>query len=112
MISEHETTLRRVDIARQSLADYRGLAPDALLDEVVALGRALDGARVLQVNATAYGGGLAELLSSDVALMRDVGVEVEWRLICTNGEVSAVTKRIHNAMQCQVLELTQDEVAA
>jgi len=108
---KHSTTLRRVDVSRRRLDDYRGIAPDALLDEVVALGRALDSARILQLNTTAYGGGVAELLSSEVALMRDVGVEVEWRVICPDDDFFAVTKRIHNAMQGQALELGSDEVA-
>jgi len=110
--SKHQTTLRRVDVARRGLADYRELAPAALLDELVALGRTLDGARILQVNATGYGGGVAELLSSELALMRNVGVDVEWRLICPDGEFFAVTKRIHNAMQGEAVELTHDELAA
>ena len=111
MIRHATTTLRRVDVSRRRLDDYRSVAPDTLLDQVVALGRALDGARILQLNATAYGGGVAELLSSEVALMRDLGIDVEWRVICPDDEFFAVTKRVHNAMQGQALELRPYEIS-
>ena len=111
-VIRHATTaLRRVDVSRRRLDDYRGVAPDPVLDELAALGRALDGARILQLNATAYGGGVAELLSSEVALMRDAGIDVEWRVICPDDEFFAVTKRVHNAMQGQALELRPDEIS-
>ena len=75
------TTLSHVDVAPRHLADYRGVAPDALLDEVVALAAELRGLRVLQINATAYGGGVAELLASQVALLDDLGIDAEWHVM-------------------------------
>ncbi len=43
--------------------------------------------------------------------MRDVGIDAEWRVICPDDEFFAVTKRVHNAMQGQALELRPDEIA-
>ncbi|HZC30344.1 MAG TPA: glycosyltransferase [Gaiellaceae bacterium] len=104
------TTLRPVEAAPRRLDDYRGIAPNELLDEASALAAALDGARVLQLNATAFGGGVAELLASEVGLMRDLGVEAEWRLLCPDAELFQATKRIHNAMQGQPVSLDEHDL--
>ncbi len=101
------TTLRPVEAAPRRLDDYRGIAPDDLLDEAAALATEIDGARVLQLNATAYGGGVAELLASEVGLLRDLGVNAEWRVICPDERFFQVTKRIHNAMQGQAVALDE-----
>ena len=58
-----------VDVGESSLASYRGIAPDELLDAVADAARALRGARVLHLNATPYGGGVSELLRSVVPLL-------------------------------------------
>ena len=71
-------TLRPVDAGPLRLDDYRGIAPDDLLDEVTFLAAAIEGARVLQLNATTYGGGVAELMTSEVGLLRDLGIDADW----------------------------------
>ena len=61
--------------------------------------RPLAGARVLQINTTAYGGGVAELLHSHVPLLNDLGLEVEWALFQGSDEFFSITKAMHNALQ-------------
>lgn len=104
------TTLRRVEPTPRNWGDYRGVAPDELIEECLDLGGHLSGARVLQVNATAYGGGVAELLSSQIGLLADAGLAAEWRLLCPDAALFDVTKRMHNGMQGQELELSAAEV--
>jgi trehalose synthase len=96
-----------VETQPRSLGDFGGVAAAPLLDEARELARSLQGARVLHVNATAYGGGVAELLGSEIPLMADLGVAAEWRVICPDDRLFAVTKRIHNAMQGQRAELSR-----
>lgn len=62
--------LQRVDIGERSLASYRGTAPDDLLDELEQVEADLRGARVLHVNATAYGGGAERYLQAAPAVVR------------------------------------------
>ena len=104
------TTLRRVEPTPRSWAEYRGVAPDDLIEECLELAGELSGARILQVNATAYGGGVAELLSSQIGLLVDAGLAAEWRLLCPDAALFDVTKRIHNGMQGQELEMSAAEV--
>ena len=66
----------------------------------------LAGARILHVNATAYGGGVAELLATHVPLLRDLGIEAEWQVIHGSDEFFGVTKSVHNALQGAPLDWT------
>ncbi len=65
----------------RTLDSYRGVAPDEQLDEISALAKRLQGARVLEVNATAFGGGVAEMLGTLIPLMRDLGLDAEWQVM-------------------------------
>lgn len=91
--------LETVDLGRSSSADYRGLAPDGILDELERIGSELRGLRVLHVNATPYGGGVSELLRSTVPLLNDIGLVAEWRVIGGDDRLFRATKRIHNGLQ-------------
>jgi len=57
----------------KQLADYRLIVGEEVIAEIRALAEPLRGARVVHVNATAFGGGVAEILVTLVPLMRDVG---------------------------------------
>ena len=61
----------------------------------------LGGRTVWNVNTTAAGGGVAEMLRSLVAYARGAGADVRWAVISPppgTDEFFAVTKRIHNML--------------
>lgn len=64
--------LQSVDVGERSLDAYRGVAPDATIEELRRRAEDLRGARVLHINATPYGGGVSELLRSTVPLLNDL----------------------------------------
>lgn len=47
------------------------------IEQIVALAAPLKGIRVLHVNATPYGGGVAEILRSEVPLLRELGLAAD-----------------------------------
>src|SRR3989304_651848 len=83
----------------KSLEDYRSIVGDAVIDEIVALAAPLQGMRVLHVNSTAFGGGVAELLRSLVPLMAGVGLQADWRLIRSADEFFVVSQAMATALQ-------------
>jgi trehalose synthase len=91
--------LERVPLLDKHLDDYQGAVEPGTLERIRELAEPLRGARVLHVNATAYGGGVAELLATHVALLRDLGIEAEWQVIHGSDEFFSVTKQVHNALQ-------------
>ena len=78
MAENRTTTLKLVRVKRKSLEDYRRIVGDGLIDEIRLLAARLKGVRLLHVNSTASGGGVAELLNSLVPLEADCGLDVQW----------------------------------
>lgn len=91
--------LERVPLLEKDLAEYAEIVGDDTIDRLRTLAEPLRGSRVLHVNATAYGGGVAELLATHVPLLRSVGVEADWQVIHGSDEFFAITKSVHNALQ-------------
>ena len=91
--------LPSVPVPAKTLEDYRASAGDAAVDRLRAAAAPLEGARILHLSATAYGGGVAELLYSQVALFRDLGFDTHWQLIEGTDDFFQVTKMIHNGLQ-------------
>jgi len=91
--------LQDVALGDRSLADYTHLVGRGLVEEIRELAAPLAGKRVLHVSATAFGGGVSEILYTLVPLMRDVGLDVSWRVILGREEFFNVTKLMHNSLQ-------------
>jgi trehalose synthase len=101
--------LQLVNVGRKSLGDYATLVSRGLMDEIRRLAEPLQGARVVHVSATAFGGGVAEINYTLVPLMADAGLDVEWRVIRGADEFFNVTKAIHNGLQGDARSLTPEE---
>lgn len=95
-----------VPVAHKSLESYRPIIGDERADEILRLAEPLKGARVLHVNATAFGGGVAEILTTLVPLMQDLGMHAEWQVMRGAEEFYNVTKAMHNSLQGMLLEWT------
>jgi len=98
--------LERVPLLEKQLADYTDVVGSETIDRITGLAEGLQGARVLHINATAYGGGVAELLATHVPLLRSVGLEAEWQVMQGSDEFFAITKQVHNALQGAEIEWT------
>jgi trehalose synthase len=68
----------------------------------------LHGARILHLNSTAFGGGVAELLFTHVGIMRDLGIDATWQVIEGSDDFFTVTKFVHNGMQGAEVPWTED----
>jgi trehalose synthase len=86
--------------------NYRPLVGDGLIDEILQLSGDLQGVRICHVNATAGGGGVAELLARMVPFYHAQGVETDWRIIYGDKDFFTVTKGFHNALQGAEFRIT------
>ena len=102
--------LQLVNVGNKSLADYATIATRGLMDEIKRLAEPLAGKRVVHLSATAFGGGVAEINYTLIPLMRDAGLDVEWRIIRGADEFFNVTKTIHNALQGAPEGLSAEQV--
>jgi trehalose synthase len=103
--------LQPVALAGKSLADYTHIVGRPLVEEIRELAEPFHGRRVVHLSATAFGGGVSEILYTLVPLMRDVGLEVEWQVIYGREEFFNATKIMHNALQGNPQDLTEDQWA-
>ncbi len=81
-----------------SISDYEQFTGRSVIEELKILSERLHGKRVVNVNSTATGGGVAEILHRMIPLLRELGVDVEWEVIKGGERFFAVTKKIHNAL--------------
>jgi len=100
--------LQTVKLEPKQLADYQPIVGHEAIAEIRAAAEPLQGARVVHINATAFGGGVAEILYTLVPLMRDVGLKVEWQVIAGEDEFFNVTKACHNGLQGMATPFTDD----
>jgi trehalose synthase len=91
--------LQHVNVGTKLLADYATIASRGLMEQIRSLAEPLAGKRVLHLSATAFGGGVAEILYTLVPLMRDAGLDAEWSVIYGQEDFFDVTKTIHNGLQ-------------
>ena len=91
--------LQEVALGHKTLADYTHIVGKDLTEQIRELAEPLKGKRVLHVSATAFGGGVSEILYTLVPLMRDVGVDAHWHVIFGKEEFYNATKLLHNSLQ-------------
>ncbi|MEA2349546.1 MAG: trehalose synthase [Thermoleophilaceae bacterium] len=101
--------LQPVGVGHKSLADYTHLVGRPLIEEIRTLSEELSGLKVLHLSATAFGGGVSEILYTLVPLMRDVGIEADWQVIIGREAFFNATKLMHNALQGNPQDLDGEE---
>jgi trehalose synthase len=84
----------------RSIDEFRSIVPNTVINEIqrVAWER-LRGKRILHINSTEYGGGVAEILLAQVPLLDDLGMEAQWGVIDGDEHFFEITKSIHNGFQ-------------
>ena len=63
------------------------------------LGERLAGRRIVHVNSTRSGGGVAEILGWMIPLMQELGIDARWEVITAPPDFYRVTKAFHNGLQ-------------
>ncbi len=89
------------------LHEYRAIVGDQVIDELEILAKALRHRKVLHVNSTAVGGGVAEILNCMVPLLNELNVSTRWEVIKGGEAFYAMTKKIHNALHGTIENIEQ-----
>ncbi len=85
-------------VSTLKLSDYRPF-DRAGERKLRAVARPLRGKKILHVNATARGGGVAELLQSQVLFERALGIKSYWYVVKARRRFFAITKQMHDLLQ-------------
>jgi trehalose synthase len=92
---------------KRNLKAYEEVAGKIAISQLRQLADSLAGSKVVHVNSTKAGGGVAEILDWMVPLMNDLGMDASWEVIQGYDKYFEVTKTFHNAMQGNPSVLTQ-----
>lgn len=104
------------------LEKYKTIAGQEVIHQLLQLAKPLSNIKIVHINSTKTGGGVAEILTKMVPLTTNVGItECHWEIIQGNEEFFHCTKNFHNALQgnrifpseamCTVFESTNAENA-
>jgi trehalose synthase len=89
-----------------NLDDYKAIVGDEAISSIWRKAEELYQKRVLHINSTNHGGGVAEILNSLVPLMNNVRIGTDWRILNGTQNLFTVTKKFHNALQGDPINLT------
>src|SRR6266566_1303344 len=88
------------------IEDYEPLVGRETVERIRQKATKLKGLRVANFNSTYYGGGVAETISSLTLLMNSLGLRTEWRVIQGTPDFFSITKKMHNALQGDGIDLS------
>ena len=91
----------------RTLEDYKDIVGVDVIAEIHRKVRPHYRKRLVHVNSTSMGGGVAEILQSLVPLMNDIGLTAGWRTLHGNPDFFDITKKFHNAMQGEAIHFTK-----
>ena len=81
------------------LEQYANVIGDEVVDHLRQLANPLKGVKILHINSTKEGGGVAEILNRLIPLKRELGIDAEWEVINGEQEFYRCTKKMHNSLQ-------------
>lgn len=92
------------------LDQYAKVAGDDVVDRLRQLAAPLRGMKVVHVNSTREGGGVAEILDRLIPLMRELGLDAGWHVIAGDGEFYRCTKGFHNGLQGKQVGISETQL--
>ena len=90
------------------LSTYAKIAGPDVIEHLKQFSRALKGLKVVHVNSTKIGGGVAEILHKMVPLMQELGIETSWEVVKGNPDFYTCTKGFHNALQGNPVSISEN----
>ena len=91
------------------IEDYVPIVGEQVVDDLFTIAKELKGKTITNINSTAVGGGVAEILTRMIPLLRELGVDAEWEVIKGNDRFFNITKKIHNALHGVNVVLSEEE---
>jgi len=91
------------------LSRYTHVVGPGTLRALEALAKRLRGHRIVMVNTTKTGGGVAEILHNLVVILNELGVPTTWEVMEGDEPFFGVTKKIHNALHGHREPLTAED---
>ena len=92
--------------------DYEGVVGKEVVDELWLLADRIRHRSLQNINSTAVGGGVAEILTRMVPLLRDLGITTWWDVMKGDQAFFNATKTLHNALHGKNDGITEEMLEA
>ncbi|MCM8783216.1 MAG: glycosyltransferase [Candidatus Omnitrophica bacterium] len=90
----------------EKLEAYIPIVGESVINDLRLLAKSLKGRVIQNINSTAVGGGVAEILTRMVPLLKELGIDARWDLIKGGEDFFTVTKKFHNVLHGRKEEVT------
>ena len=101
--------MKRASHNDRTIDAYLPIIGHDVVDELRNLSHSLRGKKIVHINATPVGGGVAEILKSQIPLLRSLDIDAEWWTLEASDEFFAITKRMHNGLQSADVTVTDED---
>ncbi|MCC6866891.1 MAG: glycosyltransferase [Ignavibacteria bacterium] len=91
------------------LNNYSDIVGSSTINDLHKIAGKLKSKRILNVNSTAVGGGVAEILTGMIPMLQQLGIDAKWDVIKGDEKFFNITKKMHNALHGTATELTKDD---
>ncbi|MFH1551245.1 MAG: glycosyltransferase [Planctomycetota bacterium] len=95
---------------QNGIEEYIPLVGEPVIELMRKLAAQLQGVRVLHINSTKKGGGVAEILKRLVPLARQLGIDMRWETVEGDPDFFITTKKMHNALQGNEVDFSEKEL--
>jgi trehalose synthase len=119
-VSSQSERLRRImsvttseigTLGLHSLDSYVPLIGAATIERILRKAERLRTLHAVHISSTFYGGGVTEILTPLTLMMNALGIETGWRLVQGTPEFFTCTKKLHNMLQGDAVDFTDEEKA-
>ena len=104
-------SIERSTLGLHSIEQYESLIGAATTERILRKAERVRSMKIAHVSSTFYGGGVTELLTPLTLMMNASGIETDWHLIQGTPAFFGCTKKLHNALQGEDIELSAIEKA-
>jgi len=103
------TTSETGTLGLHALDDYAPLIGAGSVERICRKAERVRTLHAIHISSTFYGGGVTEILTPLTLMMNALGIETGWRLVQGTPEFFSCTKKLHNALQGEIVDLTDEE---
>ncbi|MEW6605903.1 MAG: glycosyltransferase [bacterium] len=93
-----------------NINNYTKIVGQEVIDDLYFLANCLKGKVIQNINSTAVGGGVAEILTRMLPLIQQLGIDFRWDVIKGNERFFVITKKIHNALHGVKTEFSDEDL--
>ncbi|HDH31604.1 MAG TPA: glycosyltransferase [Candidatus Wolfebacteria bacterium] len=101
--------IEKIILSKKNIKDYKSVAGAGVINQLKKNAKSLKGKRIIHINSTPRGGGVAEILNNLVPLERSLGINASWFSFKAPKRFFKITKKIHNALQGEKINLSVSE---